>query len=256
MVTDESMLVKNNKTVTALVRMANRRTITELTTAPDKANNVGEPRIVVLSWDTSAKKQLLGAFKVAYIGCASECLFGNSKAICIKQLYYKVPIPPSTSTSNLEKAIVTASPDFRKVIHDPITQGRDLFIDLVCGVWGDGLLVLVYDFITQELTGRLFGHPLPFLIPQMRFVRSALAVDQAADAQQQTYLLEEVVDPKLDGRFRKYLNNNSAIPLKFKNPDDNNRAEFLAFSQHVQYWKTKKLVFVSDYQGLSPPSHS
>jgi hypothetical protein len=24
---------------------------------------------------------------------------------------------------------------------------------------------------------------------------------------------------------------------------------FLAFSQHVQYWKTKKQVFVSDYQG-------
>lgn len=202
-----------------------------------------------MSWDASAKKQLLGAFKIAYIGCASECLFGTSKAICIKQLYYSVPVPPSASISNSGNAIVTASQEFQKVICDPITQGRDLFVDLVCGVWGDGLLVLVYEFIAQELTGPLFGHPLPFSIPQMRFVRSALAVDQAAEAQQQTYLLEEVVDPKVDGRFRKYLNNNSAIPMKFKTPEDNNRAEFLAFSQHVQYWKTKKLVFVSDYQG-------
>jgi hypothetical protein len=30
---------------------------------------------------------------------------------------------------------------------------------------------------------------------------------------------------------------------------DEERANFLAFSQHVQYWKTKKQVFVSDYQG-------
>lgn len=163
----DSTLVKNNKTVTALVRIANRRTITELTTAPDKANNVGEPRIVVLSWDASAKKQLLGAFKIAYIGCASECVFGNSTAICIKQLYYSVPVPPSASIANSGNAIVTASQEVQKVICDPITQGRDLFVDLVCGVWGDGLLVLVYEFIAQELTGPLFGHPLPFSIPQM-----------------------------------------------------------------------------------------
>ena len=34
-----------------------------------------------------------------------------------------------------------------------------------------------------------------------------------------------------------------------KTRKDEERAKFLAFSQHVQYWKTKKQVFVSDYQG-------
>jgi len=33
--------------------------------------------------------------------------------------------------------------------------------------------------------------------------------------------------------------------------DDNDRAEFLAFAQHVQYLKTKKRAYVADFQGPS-----
>lgn len=229
-----------------MVRVAHQRTITDLIHAPDKANNVGEPRIMTLSWDTSPKQQLLGAFKMAYIGYASDNLFGNSTAICIKQLFYNKAVDfPSTPSGS------SAVQEVRRVIHDPVTQARDLVVDLLCIVWAHGLLKLVYEFIDHQVGSRLFNTTLPFVIPQMRFVQAALAVDQAADAEQQTYLLEEVVDPTVEGRFRKYINNNSAGPLSFASSEDTNRADFLAFSQHVQYWKTKKLVFVSDYQGKS-----
>ncbi|KAJ7318338.1 hypothetical protein DFH08DRAFT_971406 [Mycena albidolilacea] len=42
-------------------------------------------------------------------------------------------------------------------------------------------------------------------------------------------------------------------PTLFDNNDDKEdkeRAEFLAFSQHYQYIKTHKMLFVSDYQGI------
>jgi len=63
------------------------------------------------------------------------------------------------------------------------------------------------------------------------------------------FLVEEVIAEEKQGPFRKYLNNVSPIPLMMTCKEDEDRALFLAFSQHVQYWKTKKQVFVSDYQG-------
>ena len=39
--------------------------------------------------------------------------------------------------------------------------------------------------------------------------------------------------------------------LPIEDPNMRNIAEFLSFSQHVQYYKTKKLAFISDFQGMS-----
>ena len=50
----------------------------------------------------------------------------------------------------------------------------------------------------------------------------------------------------------KYLNNVSPEPLVMATKEDEEQAKFLAFSQHVQYWKTKKHMFVSEYQGKQP----
>jgi len=60
--------------------------------------------------------------------------------------------------------------------------------------------------------------------------------------------LEEIIGED-QGSFRKYLNNVSAVPLSFNHNEDMEQAQFLAFMQHVQYYKMKKLAFVSDYQG-------
>jgi hypothetical protein len=60
--------------------------------------------------------------------------------------------------------------------------------------------------------------------------------------------LEEVVGEK-EGPFRKYLNNVSAVPVSFMDKENDEHAQFITFMQHVQYFKTRKLAFISNYQG-------
>ncbi|KAJ7585298.1 hypothetical protein C8J56DRAFT_145300 [Mycena floridula] len=47
----------------------------------------------------------------------------------------------------------------------------------------------------------------------------------------------------------KYIGNASAVPFKDLSDGDAEKALFLSFLQHVQYEKTRQLVYVSDYQG-------
>ncbi|KAJ7855087.1 hypothetical protein B0H13DRAFT_1454311, partial [Mycena leptocephala] len=64
------------------------------------------------------------------------------------------------------------------------------------------------------------------------------------------YLVEEVIDEEQDG-FYKFINNGSAVPLPLPatDPSLSVLAEFLAFGQHVQYYKTGGMVYLSDLQG-------
>ncbi|KIL61170.1 hypothetical protein M378DRAFT_82873 [Amanita muscaria Koide BX008] len=120
-------------------------------------------------------------------------------------------------------------------------------MEVSCLVWARALLELAYSFINEQFEGPAIA---PWQIPQFRFVKSALAVEQqSAGKNGAVFLLEELIHEKEQGPFRKYLNNVSPSPLPFASSADRERAAFLAFTQHVQYWKTKKLVFVSDYQG-------
>lgn len=109
---------------------------------------------------------------------------------------------------------------------------------------GQALTGSVCRFIDAELPSR--GNP-PLPIPKMRFVGVGLAI--GTDEDKKTYLVEEFIDPKTEGPFVKYINNASPTPFFFPDEATNTRAIFLSFSQHVQYIKTNKLVFVSDYQG-------
>ncbi|KAF8228633.1 hypothetical protein L208DRAFT_1290489 [Tricholoma matsutake] len=134
-------------------------------------------------------------------------------------------------------------------------------MEVSCLVWAQALLDIIYDFIKEE--SDLEGPTkLPFCIPQLCFVKVAIAIEQSSStsAKKTTFLIEEVIDENTEGPFRKYLNNVSAEPLVIETKEDEEWAKFLAFSQHVQYWKTKKQVFVSDYQGgnmlLSDPQIS
>ncbi|KAJ7911744.1 hypothetical protein B0H13DRAFT_2328010 [Mycena leptocephala] len=62
--------------------------------------------------------------------------------------------------------------------------------------------------------------------------------------------VEECIDESWKGEFRKYINNNAPTPSSFLFDCENqNRAQFLAFSQHWQFRRTHGLAFVSDYQG-------
>ncbi|KAH7919660.1 kinase-like protein, partial [Leucogyrophana mollusca] len=116
-------------------------------------------------------------------------------------------------------------------------------------VWGSALLGVSYGFMRQQSETLGLGDP-PFEIPKFRFVEMALAIEQGkTNKEARVFLLEEEIRPEVEGPFKKYINNDSAKLFLFFNDEDNHRAEFLAFTQHVQYFKTKKCVFVSDYQG-------
>ena len=82
-------------------------------------------------------------------------------------------------------------------------------------------------------------------------MNAGLAIEQLKKpGEQHCFLVEEVI-PTTEGSFKKYLNNASAVPCDFIDESDNDRAEFLAFAQHVQYVQTKKRAYVADFQGRS-----
>ena len=126
-----------------------------------------------------------------------------------------------------------------------------MIMELQCLVWAQALLDIVYHTMSQfDLENG--GSPCDSNQPLFQFVAGSLAVEQGKDTQDtQTFLIEDLILEDCEGRFQKYLNNASLIPCTFPENDLENveQAKFLAFTQHVQYWKTNKLVFVADYQG-------
>ncbi|PCH36989.1 hypothetical protein WOLCODRAFT_83192 [Wolfiporia cocos MD-104 SS10] len=91
----------------------------------------------------------------------------------------------------------------------------------------------------------------PFELPDLHFVEAALAVKSCTlEEPMEAYMLEEVISAN-NGGFHKYLNNNSVIPHQFNDPVDMALANYLAYTQHAQYWLTGKMAFVTDYQGES-----
>jgi len=104
---------------------------------------------------------------------------------------------------------------------------------------------LVYGFIRDAPQDRS-NLGLPPNIPQMCFIKSGLVV--LDNEEHDTYMIEEVIEDT-DGKFIKYIGNRSAVPHAFKDPELTNRALFFCFAQHVQYCKTKEMVFIGDFQG-------
>lgn len=174
-----------------------------------------------------------GSFKLAFHANSSEIVLGNSTAVYLKQTYYK-----SAQTGK-------AKP------HDPANQIKQLITEIVCLIWADALLKLVYNFMEGQdhHQGQERGQDIP-VIPQLHFTSCALA---CSDDRTNIYLVEEFIDEKVEGRFQKYINNSSAsVSLSHLHGEEAiNIATFLSFSQHVQYLKTKGLAYISDYQGVT-----
>jgi hypothetical protein len=228
----------NTKIVDCTVRVASvSRFIDLVTHAQDGTIGVPEdaPTHVSLVFNSSVKP-MVGSFKIAFFGHTSVPIFqptSSSTRVCIKQCYYHGDDgapgrPPS------------------RHLYDSCTQAKKLALEMYCATWGAALIQLVYDFVAAQNIVR--GAP-PFPIPQVRYVRVALAV--ADNVTRDTYLLEECIDEDSDGVFLKYINNNLNSPIsRPDHPDRKEIGEFLAFAQHVQYLKTQKMAFVSDMQGL------
>ena len=126
--------------------------------------------------------------------------------------------------------------------------------------WADSLMLLANSWIQAQIAQRHGTDPCPLTIPRLRFVRGGVASVQGrchtADAGKiyirpnATYLIEELIPPEL-GDFTKYVHNADATPLlpSFAGPAYE-IAEFLCFVQHLQYWKTDAMVYISDFQGM------
>jgi len=192
---------------------------------------------VTLSYRPSDPAAAHGNFKTAYVGYTSVSVFDSvSTQVCVKQGFYKDPNSSS------------------RKIYDGPRQAEMLTMELNCIGWASALMTCVYDFMKESEAD--MGSP-TFDVPHMQFVQCGLAISKpdghrASHTTHTAYLIEEYIDTdKTSGKnwFVKYLNNSSAKPRQFEDPRQTLRAEFLSFAQHVQFWKTEGLAFVSDFQG-------
>lgn len=121
--------------------------------------------------------------------------------------------------------------------------------------WAKSLLDLTYTFVDAAIQSS--DLPPPFNVPRLRFVDAGLALVHSSASKTATgvYLVEEKI---LCGRneFVKFIHNCDFGPSIGSDEDGYDIAEFLVFTQHVQYMKMKGLAFISDYQGKSIASYS
>ncbi|KAK7041035.1 hypothetical protein R3P38DRAFT_2512453 [Favolaschia claudopus] len=187
---------------------------------------------VVVTMDP--RLQMVGSFKIAYLATAFPPIFGTSE-IVIKQTYYK--------TKNLK--VAGNAPKVHMVVHEAVHQVKSLIMEMRCLAWAHALLVMVYRFMQRF--EKEHGSP-PFTAPVLRFVGSALFYS-GSGADKDVHLLEERIVPAEGKQFMKYINNGAAVATVSGDEEEDARAEFLLFTQHVQFERTHKMVFVSDYQG-------
>jgi len=133
--------------------------------------------------------------------------------------------------------------------------------------WAKVLLKLTYDFIDRAINDAS-ALP-PFKIPRLHFIDAGLVFAYSfatvtTNASEKTgqsvkpggtvstiYLAEELIPASLEGEFVKYIHNGNAVPCDLFDTEADEIAEFLVFTQHVQYAKTDGQVYISDYQGTS-----
>jgi hypothetical protein len=132
----------------------------------------------------------------------------------------------------------------------PEEQIKELAADALSTQWATSLLQEVYDFI--DCYHRSSHSTCPVTIPQFRFVKSGLAITNVPGVppeRREVYLIEELIRSN-NGPWRKYINNDCSRPRGFYDRKNQHRAQFLAFCQHVQYWKTGCQAFTTDFQGM------
>ena len=212
--------------------------IVDLIKNPDRFREPQTFPTILLSFSYRPSSPIAhGNFKSAYEGYSTIHLFNTgSEKICVKQCYYN---PPGSRACK---------------VFDGAKQVQQLTMELNCIGWAAALMSCVYDFVDDSDSHIVSSEKgtIDLQVPRMRFVQCGLAISKADD--HSAYLLEEFIETDEAGHsidwFVKYLNNDSAKPRSFNNPEKVLRAQFLSFSQHVQFWKTNGAAFVSDFQGI------
>jgi hypothetical protein len=191
-----------------------------------------------------AQKQKYGSFKSmreGRINLVPTCPFpmvAGAALVALKQPYMDNPRITDSDSSAIPATLALS----------PNDQAQDLSADALSTQWANSLLRDVYDFITEY--NKHTNTAYPEEIPQFRFVTVGLAITTFPSEKKEVFLVEELIQQEEDGPWRKYINNNSSRPCNFSDNKNKLRAEFLSFCQHVQYWRTGRLAFTSDFQGL------
>ncbi|CAK5277799.1 unnamed protein product [Mycena citricolor] len=130
-------------------------------------------------------------------------------------------------------------------------------------VWAVSLLEFCYAFIADFIK-KNGKPPADLKMFNIRFVEAGLALIHDSSAAghnvkdtsslRRTFLIEELIKPtreNQDETFIKFIHNNLAAPTPTICSDSLNYAvaEFLCFTQHIQYEKSGGNVFLSDLQG-------
>ncbi|KAG1860868.1 hypothetical protein F4604DRAFT_1930184 [Suillus subluteus] len=164
--------------------------------------------------------------------------------------------PGSVAWDKIVFATPTATTGPYKIArYSLIDELSKLFREANVLYWAKSLLKLTYGFIDHCIASS--SEPPPFLIPRVHFVEAGLALayhqggskpGSKTGSTHTVFLLEEFIDS--DGEdFIKFIHNMDANPLVDYDEYGYDLAVFFAFTQHVQYVKTGKLAFISDYQG-------
>ncbi|KAG1902498.1 uncharacterized protein F5891DRAFT_1186621 [Suillus fuscotomentosus] len=176
--------------------------------------------------------------------------------------------PPKTGLGSVARHKVVVKRPFEKVFPTAMKVGaykvgryslvdelQKLFREANVLYWSKSLLKLTYDFIDRSIASS--PEPPPFAVPRVRFVEAGLALchhqggskpGAKTGSTRAVFLLEELIEGG-DDMFVKFIHNMDANPLLDELDYGYDMAEFFVFTQHVQYVKTGKLAFISDYQG-------
>ncbi|KAK6972308.1 hypothetical protein R3P38DRAFT_2584639 [Favolaschia claudopus] len=123
--------------------------------------------------------------------------------------------------------------------------------------WATSIMKFTYSFIYHFI--RNSSELPPFKIPEIRFVRAGVAIvhDQTTARflpkshsnfyLPPLYLIEERINEAKDG-FYKFFNSGSAVSIDMTRQDASELSEFLAFTQHVQFYKMKGAAYNSIFQ--------
>jgi hypothetical protein len=179
--------------------------------------------------DLTINKNLTGTFKTAHPSRIRSTTTNISSCftekICVKQVYHRRP--------NNAIQHYRGPKEFAKILKE-----------LICLDWANILLNLTYGFIKKAISK--YGEPLGGIL-KLHFVHAMLA---EVLEKHKYFLIEEWVGAT--GNFTKYINNGDPVSCVSVGARAavHRIAEFLCFSQHVQYNETGGLAYTSDYQGL------
>ena len=133
----------------------------------------------------------------------------------------------------------------------PLKQPFDKEVPFLAGeanalVYAVALLRDATDAIEHA---RVEKPPPPSLIfpEKIRYVRCGMLMSKKEAKKNKTCLLVEERIPS--GKWHKYVHNAQQAPHSSLDSEARDLAEYLCFVQHIQWWKTRGLAFISDFQG-------